>query len=73
MLKIANIIGENDTQEIREWMSRTQQNFYEYFFPSDQSEKKVGANEQSLFFDYDLVKRQQIKKKYLLLSLYTLD
>jgi glycogen debranching enzyme len=63
MLKIANIIGENDTQEIREWMSRTEQNFYDYFFPSDQSEKKVGANEQSLFFDYDLVKRQQIKKK----------
>lgn len=73
MLRISNIIGENDTQEIREWMSRTEQNFYDYFFPSNQSEKKVGANEQSLFFDYDLVKRQQIKKKTVssLIPIYT--
>jgi hypothetical protein len=41
MIKIANIIGEeeDDTWEIREWMSRTEQNFYKYFFPSDQNQK----------------------------------
>jgi hypothetical protein len=66
MIKIANIIGveeeEKDTAEIREWMSRTEHNFYKYFFPHDQIQK-LGANEQSLFYDYDLVTRQQIKKK----------
>jgi hypothetical protein len=41
MIKIANIIGEeeDDTWEIREWMSRTEQNFHKYFFPSDQNQK----------------------------------
>src|SRR5919197_5618120 len=66
MIRIAKIIGEqDDTQEIREWMSRTEQNFYKYFFSPDQNQKskKLGANEQSLFYDYDLIKRQQIKKK----------
>ena len=57
MIKIADIIGkgEEDKAEIRRWMLRTEQNFYKYFFPSDQSQKKLGANEQSLFYDYDLV------------------
>ena len=54
-------------------MSRTEQNFYRYFFPSDQSQKKLGANEQSLFYDYDLVTRRQIKKKTVasLIPIYT--
>lgn len=75
MLRIADIIGkeEQDKAEIRQWMSRTEQNFYKYFFPSDQSQKKLGANEQSLFYDYDLVTRRQIKKKTVasLIPIYT--
>jgi hypothetical protein len=41
MIKIANIVGEKeeDTAEIRKWMSRTKQSFYKYFFPSDQNQK----------------------------------
>ena len=65
MIRIADIIGKGheDKAEIRQWMSRTEQNFYEYFFPSDQSQKKLGVNEQSLFYDYDLVTGKQIKRK----------
>ena len=59
--KIANIIGE-DSQEISEWISRTEQNFYKYFlFASDT--KKLGSNEESLFYDYDLIAKKPIKKK----------
>jgi hypothetical protein len=75
MIKIANIVGEKeeDTAEIREWMSRTKQNFYKYFFPSGQNQNKLGADEQSLFYDYDLVTRQLIKKKTVasLIPIYT--
>jgi Trehalase len=75
MIRIADIIGkeEQDKAEIRQWMSRTEQNFYRYFFPSDQSQKKLGANEQSLFYDYDLVTGLQIKKKTVasLIPIYT--
>ena len=74
MIKIANIVGrEEDTAEIGEWISRTKQNFYKYFFPSDQNQNKLGADEQSLFYDYDLVKRQLIKKKTVasLIPIYT--
>ncbi|HKG86993.1 MAG TPA: hypothetical protein VKA95_01600 [Nitrososphaeraceae archaeon] len=35
LLKIADIIDEsNSTDDIREWLSRTEQNFYKYFFPT---------------------------------------
>jgi glycogen debranching enzyme len=75
MIKIANIVGERkeDTAEIGEWISRTKQNFYKYFFLSDQNQNKLGADEQSLFYDYDLVKRQLIKKKTVasLIPIYT--
>ena len=75
MIRIADIIGKGheDKAEIRQWMSRTEQNFYEYLFPSDQSQKKLGANEQSLFYDYDLVTGRQIKKKTVasLIPIYT--
>ena len=38
LLKIADVIGEsNNTDEIKEWLSRTQQFFYKYFFPGEHS------------------------------------
>lgn len=62
LVKIADIIGENtDQHEIREWMSRTEQNFYKYFLPSDQV--KLASSEESLFYDYDLVEKDWIRKK----------
>ena len=65
MIRIADIIGkeEHDKAEMMEWMERAEQKFYKYFFPSDQSQKKFGADEQSLFYDYDLVTGKQIKRK----------
>lgn len=59
MIKIAQILGE-DTQEIREWMSRTEKNFYKYFLPNG---KKLGTTEEALFCDYDLVKKDWIRKR----------
>ena len=38
MIKIANII-EEDIAEIWQWISRMKQNFYKYFFPSNQNKK----------------------------------
>src|SRR5919199_4049346 len=33
------------------WMSRTEKNFYKYFFPSNQPrDGKMGSNEESLFY-----------------------
>jgi glycogen debranching enzyme len=65
LIKIANMLGkgQDETREIKEWMSRTERNFYKYFFPSEQPNKKIGANEQSLLYDYDILKRNQIKTK----------
>jgi hypothetical protein len=38
LLKIADVIDEsNYTSEIREWLSRTQENYYKYFFPGTHS------------------------------------
>ena len=76
LIKIADIIGkeEEDKAEIRQWMSRTEQNFYQYFIPSDdEGKRKFGANEQSLFYDYDLVEERQIRKKTVasLIPIYT--
>jgi mannosylglycerate hydrolase MGH1-like protein len=77
LIKIADIIGkeeDEDKSEIRQWMSRTEQNFYEYFIPSDdKGQRKFGANEQSLFYDYDLVAGRQIRKKTVasLVPIYT--
>jgi hypothetical protein len=61
LLHIASIIGEEkDSQEISEWISRTEQNFYKYFAtPSD------GKNNVSdgLFYDYDVVIDDRIIKR----------
>ena len=35
LIKIANILGEKSyANEINKWISRTEQNFFKYFFPS---------------------------------------
>jgi glycogen debranching enzyme len=72
LVRIANIIGE-DTQEIKEWMSRTEQNFYKYFLPSNQKRERIGSNEESLFYNYDLIKKDWIKRKTIssLIPIYT--
>jgi glycogen debranching enzyme len=78
LMRIANIVEEEkeeqDIHEIREWMSRTEQNFYKYFFPSNRlRDGKMGSNEESLFYDYDLIKKDWIKRKTIssLIPIYT--
>jgi hypothetical protein len=71
LLKIANILRhENDKEEIREWISRTEQNFYKYFLPNGQT---LGESENALFYNYDLVGRSWIRKKTIssLVPIYT--
>jgi len=60
MIKIADIIGE-DTQEIKEWISRTEANFYKYFHPD--ISQKLGNTEELLFYNYDLVIKDRIRKQ----------
>jgi glycogen debranching enzyme len=54
-------------------MSRTKQNFYKYFVPPDKGQRKFGVNEESLFYDYDMVAGRQIRKKTVssLIHIYT--
>ncbi|HET6589458.1 MAG TPA: trehalase family glycosidase [Candidatus Nitrosocosmicus sp.] len=76
LIEIAKIIGE-DLKEINEWLSRTEQNFHKYFFNSSDSRNntaaKLGSNEESLFYDYDLIQKKSIKKKTIssLIPIYT--
>jgi glycogen debranching enzyme len=77
LAKIADIIDEKDTQEIKKWISRTEQNFYKYFFPfhhqQQQNSGRMGSNEESLFYNYDLIKKDWIKRKTIssLIPIYT--
>ncbi|MGA7369095.1 MAG: hypothetical protein WBX01_08195 [Nitrososphaeraceae archaeon] len=99
LLKIADVIDEsNYTDEIKEWLSRTQQNFYKYFFPALQpitsitststisapnnggggvrvgsDVPRLGMTEDYLFFNYDIVNKDWIKKKTIssLVPIYT--
>jgi len=59
MLRIANLLKE-DTQDILEWMSRTENNFYKYFLPK--AGPKLGTTEEALFYNYDLVAKDWIRK-----------
>ena len=60
LLHIASIIGEENTQEISEWISRTEQNFYKYFvMPSD---GKTNVSDD-LFYDYDIIIGDRIIKR----------
>ncbi len=70
MLKIANILDE-DTQVINKWISRTRKNFYKYFLP--EGIRKLGTSEETLFFSYDLISKDWIRKKTIssILPIYT--
>ena len=70
LLKIANIIDE-DTIEINEWIKKTERNFYRYFLPLNHV--KLGHHEGNLFYDYDLVQKDWIRKKTInsLIPIYT--
>lgn len=61
LLHIASITGEEkDSQEISEWISRTEQNFYKHFaMPSD---GKTNVSD-GLFYDYDVVIGDRIIKR----------
>lgn len=61
LIKIANILGERNIDEINQWISRTKQNFFKYFFPS--RNQRIGQSEDALFYDYDLISRNWITKK----------
>ena len=67
MIKIASILGlgEGDTQQIKEWISRTEKNFYKYFLPVGQ---KLGATEDTLFCNYNLISKDWIKKRTIYIS-----
>jgi len=60
MVKIADILGE-DTQEINEWKSRTETNYYKYFHPD--ISQNLGNTEELLFCNYDLVSHDWIRKR----------
>jgi hypothetical protein len=70
MKKIAEILGE-DTTEITEWLSRTKDNFYEYFMP--EKDQKLGSTENALFCNYDLITKSCIRKNTIssLVPIYT--
>jgi glycogen debranching enzyme len=59
LLQIANLIGE-DSSEISEWISRTEQNFRKFFSPPSGNGPKLS---DSLFYDYDLVMSDRIIKR----------
>jgi hypothetical protein len=77
LLRIADLIDEsNYTDEIKEWLSRAEENFYKYFFPYGQSSlaaasaanrgtesAHLGMTEDYLFYNYDVVNRDWIRKK----------
>ncbi|HEY7573272.1 MAG TPA: trehalase family glycosidase [Nitrososphaeraceae archaeon] len=69
LLRIAKLIGE-DTEEISEWISRTETNFRKFFSaPSDGKSK----NSDGLFYDYDVIIGERIMKRTIscLLPIYT--
>ena len=70
MIRIADILGE-DIQEISEWLSMTQTNFYKYFHPD--ASQSLGKTEEILFYNYDLISKDWIRKRTIssLLPIYT--
>jgi len=70
LIKISEIIEEKDTEEIREWISRCEKNFYKYFFPTEQ---KLEQKEDGLFYNYDIISKDWIQKKTIssLIPIYT--
>jgi len=70
MIRIADILGE-DLQEISEWLSMTQTNFYKYFHPD--ASQSLGKTEEILFYNYDLISKNWIRKRTIssLIPIYT--
>jgi hypothetical protein len=70
MIKIGDIL-EEDTQEIKEWISRTEANFYKYFHPD--ISQNLGSTEELLFCNYDLISKDWIRKRTIssLIPIYT--
>src|SRR5215831_6309711 len=70
MIKIADILGEEDTEQIREWISRTENNFYKYFLPGGQI---LGDTEEALFCNYDLISKDWTRKNTIstIIPIYT--
>ncbi|HYT01264.1 MAG TPA: hypothetical protein VEL70_00060 [Candidatus Acidoferrum sp.] len=70
MIRIADILGE-DIQEISEWLSMTQTNFYTYFHPD--ASQSLGKTEEILFYNYDLISKNWIRKRTIssLIPIYT--
>jgi hypothetical protein len=55
---------QQDKSDINSWLKRTENNFCRYFLPSSSSSNlDLDKNELKLYFDYDLVTRNWIKKK----------
>jgi glycogen debranching enzyme len=56
-----------DKSDINIWLKRTENNFYKYFLPSSSSSSSFNSewnkSELRLYFDYDLVTKDWIKKK----------
>jgi glycogen debranching enzyme len=73
LIKIANILEEkNNINEINQWIYRTEQHFFKYFFPLD-NQRRIGQTEEALFYNYDLVSKNWITKKTIssFIPLYT--
>ena len=73
LIKIADILGEkNNSNELNQWIYRTEQNFFKYFFPLDK-QRRIGQTEDALFYNYDLVSKNWITKKTIssFIPLYT--
>jgi hypothetical protein len=70
MIRIADILGQ-ETREIREWISRTERNYYKYFHPD--ISQKIGNNEELLFCNYDLISNEWIRRRTIssLIPIYT--
>jgi len=73
LIKIANILEEkNNINEINQWIYRTEQHFFKYFFPLD-NQRRIGQTEEALFYNYDLVSKNWVTKKTIssFIPLYT--
>jgi glycogen debranching enzyme len=59
LLRIAELIGEEDIEEISEWISRTETNFRKFFSAPSNENSHIS---DGLFYDYDLVIHERIMK-----------
>ena len=59
-----------NSQEIKDWISRCEKNFYKYFYPT---ELELDENEDGLFYNFDIISKDWIRKKTIssLIPIYT--